>query len=381
MYDRSKIPKAKTVTFLLSGSGAGPTGGSKVVYEYANGLAQRGWEVRVVHPYLLSLEEMNQARATLIHQGRRWLGYQRRRITNNYRPDRWFDIDPKVKLLWTKTPNVGLMPASDLWVATYWYTAKWVASYTGRRVYLIQHLETWAGPEADVLATWKLPLRKIVISRWLEDVAHNLGETADYIPNGLNFQSFGMDIPPEDRNPHIIAMMYHVLDWKGSTDGLSALHKAKAKIPALKALIFGVFSPPPDLPSWAEYHQNPPQLKLREIYNRAAIFLSPSWTEGWPLPPAEAQQCGAALVATDIGGHREYAHHEETALLSQPKDADALAANAIRLLEDQELRLRLAYRGNSNIQQFTWNRAVTRFASVLENELSITPVPPIDVVT
>jgi glycosyltransferase involved in cell wall biosynthesis len=368
MSDSRATPKSRTVTFLQPGSGTWPNGGARVVYEYANGLAQRGWQVRVVHPYLLSSEQIDQAGASFIHRGRRWLGYQRRRT--NYRPDRWFDVDPKVQLLWTKTPYACLLPASDIWVATYWYTAKWVASYSGRRVYLIQHLETWAGPEADVLATWKLPLRKIVISRWLEDVAHNLGESADYIPNGLNFQVFGLDIPPEDRDPHTVAMMYHASDWKGSADGLVALRKAKVRVPMLKAHIFGVSSPPPDFPSWAEYHRNPPQRKLREIYNRAAIFLSPSWTEGWPLPPAEAQQCGAALVATDIGGHREYARHEENALLSQPKDADALAANAVRLLGDQELRLRLALQGHDNIQQFTWNRAVTRFASVLENELS-----------
>ena len=207
-----------------------------------------------------------------------------------------------------------------------------------------------------------------------------LGETADYIPNGLNFQAFGLDVPPEERDPYAVAMMYHTSDWKGSTDGLSALHKAKARIPGLKARIFGVFSPPPDLPSWVEYYQNPPQQKLREIYNQAAIFLSPSWAEGWPLPPAEAQQCGAALVATDIGGHHEYAHHQETALLSPPKDADALAANAVRLLEDKELRLQLAHQGHTNIQQFTWNRAVTRFASVLEDELTVMPVRPIDIV-
>ena len=341
-----------------------------MVYEYANGLSQRGWKVRVVHPHLLSLKEIDEVRNSFALRGRRWLGYQRRRITGGYRPDKWFHINPGVELLFVKTPHPGLMPPSDIWVATWWYTAKWVASYAGARAYLIQHLETWGGPEAEVLGTWKLPLRKIVISQWLKEIALSLGETTDYIPNGLDFRTFGLDVPPEEREPHTVAMLCHEADWKGSADGISALRQVKIRVPGLRAQIFGVHPAPVGLPKWVEYYQNPPQQKLREIYNRAAVFLSPSWTEGWPLPPAEALQCGAALVATDIGGHREYAHHGETALLSPAKNSDALAANIIRLLENRDLRLRLAHQGHMHVQQFTWQRAVASFESVLDDALA-----------
>jgi glycosyltransferase involved in cell wall biosynthesis len=370
MPEQSVKPKMKSVTFLLPGSGAVPAGGFKVAYEYANGLAKRGWQVRVVHPDILSLEEIEGVRRSVALSGRRWLGYHRHRMTGDYRPDKWFDISPKVELLYTKTPQACYMPRSDVWVATFWYTAKWVATYTGARAYLIQHLETFAGPEADVMATWKLPLRKVVISRWLEEVARSIGEPAEYIPNGLDFRTFGLDVTPEKRDPYTVAMLYHKSDWKGSSDGLRALHKAKESVPRLKALIFGVFSRPPNLPSWAEYDQNPPRRRLREIYNQAAVFLSPSWAEGWPLPPAEALQCGSALAATDIGGHREYARHGETALLSPPKEPDALAANVVSMLENQELRIRLARQGHNYIQRFTWDQAVVSLEAVLENALA-----------
>lgn len=373
-----KQKPARTVTFLLPGRGNVPIGGNKVVYEYANALAYRGWKVRVVHPCILSMEEIEGLRSSPLRRGRRWLGYYRRRITGDYRPDNWFNVSPGVELVCAKTPQVCYMPPSDIWVATFWYTAKWVATYPGAHIYLIQHLETWGGPESDVMATWKLPLRKVVISRWLENVARGLGESADYIPNGLNFQAFGLDVPPEERDPHLVAMLYHTSDWKGSIDGLNALHKAKERVRELKAIIFSVFPPPPDLPSWVEYHQNPSQRGLREIYNRAAVFISPSWTEGWPLPPAEALQCGAALAVTDIGGHREYAHQGDTALLSPPKEPDALAANVAHLLENQELRVRLARQGHSYIQQYTWDRAVTRFESILEETLVKAPLLPIE---
>ena len=349
--------------------GTVPVGGFKVVYEYANGLASRGWRVRVVHPCMLHPEEISSVRASIPRRTRRWLGYQRRRITKSYRPDRWFHVHPKIELICTKTPDSRYLPPTDILVATAWDTAPWVASNPASGVYLIQHLETWCGPEKDVMATWKLPLHKVVISRWLEDIAADLGEASAYIPNGLDFDAFGIDLSPANRNPNTAAMLYHHSDWKGSSDGLKALCTAKKRVPALTAELFGLYPCPADLPNWIRYHQNPPQRELRRIYNDASIFLSPSWAEGWPLPPAEALQCGAALAATNIGGHREYALHEETALLSEPKNPDALALNLIRLLEDQTLRLRLANRGHEYIQQFTWDRAVTSFETVLHDAI------------
>jgi len=360
----------RTVTFLLSGSGAVPVGGFKVAYEYANGLADRGWKVRVVHPRILSADEIDSLRSSAFLRTRRWLGHQRSRLTGDFRPDRWFQVSPNVELLCTKSLEPRFLPSSDAWVATFWDTATWATTLPGAKLYLIQHLETWCGPEQAVMATWKLPLHKVVISRWLEDVAHDLGESSDYIPNGLDFKTFGIDVRPEDRHANTVAMLYHHSDWKGSADGLKAIYEVKAKIPELKVRFFGLPARPHGLPEWVEYYQNPPQGKLREIYNWAAVFISPSWAEGWPLPPAEAIQCGAALVATDIGGHREYAIHTETALLSPAKCPSALAANVTRLLEDPETRVRLAKGGNKHIQQFTWDRAVTSFELVLNRALT-----------
>ena len=75
--------------------------------------------------------------------------------------------------------------------------------------------------------------------------------------------------------------------------------------------------------------------------------------------------CGAAVAATDNGGHREFAFHEKTALLSPPKDPRSLATNIIRLIRDEELRIRLAKQGNANIQQFTWDRAADAFEKAI----------------
>ncbi len=69
--------------------------------------------------------------------------------------------------------------------------------------------------------------------------------------------------------------------------------------------------------------------------------------------------------ATDIDGHREYAFHEETALLSPPQAPELLATNVVRLIRNPSLRAAIAERGNQYVQQFTWDRATNAFEELL----------------
>ena len=355
------------VSFILPFSGHQPVGGFKVVYEYANGLVGRGHAVSVIHaPYRKRGEGSATvlARQALVYAGKA-LG-----LSGGFRPGRWFKLDRRVRLEWKPSLDACWIPQADAVVATSWETAEWVARYPGekgRKFYLLQHQEsTFPGTDpARVMATWKLPFTKIVIARWLEKIATELGETSVYIPNGLDFSAFGLDIPVEQRDPFQLIMLYHHLNWKGSRDGLEAISRVKTELPQLKALLFGIPARPHDLPEWIEYVQNPPQKQLRRHYNESALFVGPSWAEGWPLPPAEAAQCGAALCITDIGGHREYAEHAETALLSPPQDPDAMALNILHLMQHPEKRIALAVHANVYIQRFTWEKAV----SILENSL------------
>ena len=352
------------VTFLLPGGGTLPAGGFKVVYEYANALAQLGHQVTVVHPAYMPDEHVNSGPA--IKHG--LFGYVAKAALRHWRPDRWFAVDPLVRMLWIPSLRSEFVPDADVVVATWWLTAEILANWPatkGEKFYLLQHLETWGGPEERVLATWRLPLKKIVIARWLEDIAKRLGEPCCYIPNGLNFAEFDIDISPVTRCSFSLAMLYHQQAWKGSSDGIAALQLAKSRLPQLQAEFFGTSRAPAGLPTWISYRRNPRRAELRAIYNRSAIFLAPSWEEGWPLPPAEALLCGCALACTDIGGHREYVANGVTALTCAARDPAALARNIVRLMTDDGLRLRLAAQGRPSLEAFTWQRAVSCLQDVL----------------
>ena len=350
------------VTFVLPRTGEWPSGGLRTVYEYANHLSRRGHVVSVVHPTDLGFDS---TKADYLKNAVR---YALRKVDGRYTPDKWFKVDPAVRLLCVPSLAERFIPEGDVVIATAWQTAEWVSQYSasrGRGFYFIQHLETWNGPQERVHATWKVPLRKIVPSKWLAEIAQGFGQGATYIPYGLDVDAFQVTTPPEQRSSGQLMMLYHNAEWKGCDDGLQAISLVRDQEPGIGAILFGVPPRPASLPEWIEYHQSPSPKLLRELYNRTAIFVAPSRTEGWGLTGCEALLCGAALAATDIDGHREFAFHEETALTSPARSPKELAENVLRLIRDRELRTQLASNGFHFVRQLTWKRAADSFEAAL----------------
>lgn len=349
------------VVFILPVPADVPVGGYKVVYEYANGLVQRGHHVTVVHRYfpLVPGGIVNNAIRRC-----KW-GVLRR----NWMPS-WFDFDPRVSFLLIPKIREKDLPDADVVFATSWETAAPVAELPARcgvKHYLIQHLETWGGEKERVLDTWRLPLRKFVISRWLEGIAEEIGETSVYMPNGLSQDEFFVEHPGAARDSLTIGTLYHQYKWKGTDDALAAIRVVKEKYPGLKLIMFGAYPEPAGLPDWVEYHYKPSRGVLRGLYNRMSVFVSASWTEGWGLTPCEALMCGAAVAVSDNGGHREFAKDGETALVFPVGDVPAAAKAICRLIEDSDVRRSIVSGGEEMLRRMDWASAVSRFQSELRS--------------
>jgi glycosyltransferase involved in cell wall biosynthesis len=203
-----------------------------------------------------------------------------------------------------------------------------------------------------------MPLRKIVIAQWLADLGRELGaHPLTYVPNGIDHRQYHLTQPIERRPRQVVMMCSHV-GFKASKDGIAALQIAKREFPDLRVALFGNGYRPAWVPEWMSFAQDPPQQHLVEqLYNGSSIMLSPSLAEGFPLPPAEGAACGCAIVATDIGGHREYIENAVTGLLSPPRDPVALGRNLCTLLANDEIRIRLARSANESIKKYTWERS------------------------
>lgn len=348
------------VTFVLPMLLRTPVGGFRVVYTYANQLSRRGHAVTVVHANRPTLASVR-LRPTLAARAR-GLGAV---VRDRFRTPvvRWEQVESAVRLVHRPALADADVPDADVVVATAWQTAEPVLGLhhrKGKKFYLIQHHETWAGPAEAVDATWRLPLRKVVIARWLYDLGLDLGVDPSFmrlVPNGIDHATFRVLAPVADR-PKRVAMLYSEWVWKGADDGIRALELARVKEPGLRAVLFGAPRRPASLPGWIDYRRDPAQDELvNDVYNGSALYLCPSLAEGWHLPPAEAMACGCAVVSTAIPGVRDYAIDGRTALLAPPANPEALGARLVRLLGDERLRLRLAVEGNRMIKRFTWDAA------------------------
>jgi len=340
-----------------------PSGGFKVVYEYANRLQRRGNQVTIIHPRNID------AKDSLAEQVKSWLWRYKIRVKN--RPlISWVQVDANVNLALTPDLREFFLPDGDVIVATAYETAFHVAGYSaerGRKFYLIQSYETWNGQERSVQSSWKLPLHKIVISRQLLRQAAEMGESegVSHIPIGLDFSVFKLQTPLAERTLPRVGMLAHPNEAKGMQDGVGALQIVKESVPNLQAVLFGTEPRSKDLPEWMEYVQRPSPPELVRLYNSCQVFLNPSWTEGWGLPSAEAMACGCALVSADNGGVHEFAVDGESALIVPARRPDFLAERVKQLLSDDGLRRKLASVGQQEIKEFTWERAVDSLERLL----------------
>ncbi len=354
------------ITFLLPGYSSSPVGGFRVVYEYANRLQRRGHQVVVVHPHSLKPQVALLQRAKTIAWKARIRVLHRSLVP-------WFPVHPDVRLLLTPDLRAQFIPQGDAIFATAWQTAPWVNRYSrakGKKYYLVQHYETWSGPKNEVDATWKMPLHKVVISRWLWDLGVAFGEVErmTYIQNGIDTKQFRLLSPIESRNPHRIGMLYHTAKWKGTADGIAALTHVRQNVPNIDVVFFGAPPRTYHVPSWITYVEKPHGEELVQLYNSFATFLHPSWAEGWGLPAAEAMACGCALVAAGNGGVMDFIREDKTALVAPIKDPKALADLLLRLLKDDTLRQRLAAEGHQSMQPYTWARAVDAMENLLKGD-------------
>ena len=366
------------ITFILPMFLESPSGGFKVVYEYANRLQRRGHRVTLVHPRNLGLRPAHlvSGRENLIDRLKRRLWAPRLQLRHWRHAGLvpWFSLDRGIDVRLTPDLDERWIPDGDIIVATAFQTARAVSGYgdrKGRGYYLIQSFEDWMGKAEEVRATWRLPLQKIVVSRWLERIAIELGEERRtcYIPLGIDCSHFRVTRPIERRSVPRIGMLAHPLPIKGTRDGLAALEMIRSESPEVEAILFG--TEPRELissdwPEWIEYVRLPSAAGLVDIYNSCRIFLHPSRLEGWGLPAAEAMACGCALVAAHNDGVDEFAVDGENSLLAPVGSPDGLAGHLRYLLQNEGRRIEIAQNGQRQIQQFDWSRPVGEIEALFQ---------------
>jgi len=94
--------------------------------------------------------------------------------------------------------------------------------------------------------------------------------------------------------------------------------------------------------------------RMAELYRSTDVLLNPSLADNMPISLLEAMASGVPIVTTNVGGIPYLVEDGITALLVPPRNPDAMADAALRLIGDPALAARLIAAGQESAQRYAW---------------------------
>ncbi len=368
------------ITFLLPPESL--TGGVRIVAGYAQRLANRGHTIYAVQPRhpKPSLREIWRS---LKRDGKLPINYD-----NGPSHFDALKIEPgpgsltRIKLPYPGPIRTEDLPDADILIATWWETAETAATCPpskGAKVYFIQHYEVhmWNQPKDRVDATWRLPMKKIVIAPWLEDLAKNefADPDATLVPNALDAQHFSA--PPRTKQPApTVGFMYSASNFKGADIAIEAINLARQQLPQLKVTSFGSDKVLPEmpLPPGTHWTFRPEQHLIPKLYASCDAWLFASRVEGFGLPILEAMACRTPVIGTPAGAAPALLANGGGKLVPMD-DPRAMAAAILEIARMPDATWRqMSDTAHATATGYTWTDATEKFEAAL-HQAAHTPLP------
>jgi len=267
------------------------------------------------------------------------------------------------------------VPDADVIVGTWWETTEWVAALgpsKGAKAYFIQDHEVFEYlPVERAKATYRNGFHKIVVSQWLQNVMDVEYGDADctLVPNTINFNQFYATNRKKNQRP-TVGFLYTRAPRKAVHLAIDAIIKAREINPNLRVLSFGLNEPDKSLPlpSWVEFHHDPPQDKIPILYRNCDFWLFSSYSEGFGLPIIEAMACGTPVIGTQAGAAPLYID-DQTGALVEPI-ADTFTEQIIRFsdMSEDEWKQK-SDNAHRRVSGYTWYDASLLFEEALRNAI------------
>lgn len=95
------------------------------------------------------------------------------------------------------------------------------------------------------------------------------------------------------------------------------------------------------------------------------VFVQTSLWEAMSMVVLEAMSCGLPMVVTNVGENRYVIEHGANGFMTEPKAVDDIAAHLARLIQSDELRLRLGERAREDwLEKYTAARMCREYESL-----------------
>lgn len=354
--------------------GAGNTGGSAVLYNIMNRLADRGHQVTVTLPRgeidmispNISQFVPNRLEALTLFCADATAYFFRKYLNK----ETYIDSNNVQSTLERYTPEC------DINVATHCLTANPVfQSGKGIPFYHMQSYEPAFFTDQhyrDIAKdSYSLPLSKIANSIWLRDkIKDNFGEEVPIINPGIDHNIFH---PSNDEtcNWGKKRVVSYGSNWKlkGFKDAIEAMKIIFKKCADVEWVVYG-------LHPMKYYSKDAPYKfiqgifneELAKLYSSSDVVFSSSQLESFPLPPIEAMACGTPVVTTRCGTE-DYGVHEVNCLVVPPEKPELMAESILRILEDIDLADSLRENGLRTAKKFTWDNTVDKVEALFKEAL------------
>ncbi|WP_447770484.1 glycosyltransferase family 4 protein [Sphingobacterium faecium] len=340
-----------------------PSGGTKIMYEYANRLALLGHEVTVYHCIEAPYFKYPKNRPFILRKLITLMIYK------NSASSPWFSFCENVKLKFIDRLTNKYIADADVTVVTWWSLVQplsLLSSTKGIKVNLIQDYENWEGNEELLHQSYSFSnILKIGISPYVIDSVNKFDNNIHYIPNAIDSTKYFTDINFNERDNFSFCMLYSKESRKGTDVGIKAFIELKSRHKNISLTLFGTSERPVGLPDWIEYFSNLSDLK--DVYNRHAYFISNSLEEGWGLPVHEAMACGCVIICTAISGHRQFYEGSKGVLTYEKGNSQKLEVAIESLIhKSTEQLIQLSADNRAAVSSFEWNTVVNRFLEIVK---------------
>jgi glycosyltransferase involved in cell wall biosynthesis len=109
--------------------------------------------------------------------------------------------------------------------------------------------------------------------------------------------------------------------------------------------------------------------EVHALYCLAEVFVFPSLTEGFGVPPLEAMACGTPVITADCGAVAEVVG--AGAVLIPPTDGHELEKALVRVLDSETLRMELRAKGMSQSAKYSWRQAALKTLQVYNEAMEL----------
>ena len=110
-----------------------------------------------------------------------------------------------------------------------------------------------------------------------------------------------------------------------------------------------------------------PDVDLIRLYNLCALYVFPSWHEGFGLPALEAMACGASVIASNCSSLPEVIGLDDA--LFDPFDETSIASKMEKALCDPDLIDKLKRHGIEQSRRFSWDNSAQKAMLAFERNI------------